>query len=161
MVIPALLLARWWALGGWRRRLCVEETGGCGGEQCDRAEGERGGSWGREDSDWRVRGRMDEEMGNEYTEISDRSKGGDMIEPTITVSLSRHICSPLSSPGCVSYHIFIRPRLLGYAGAPIVFIHALLRPFYCHRRPYPSHARKNTRTLHRRKRPNSNSANPS
>jgi hypothetical protein len=90
MVIPAHLLARWWALGSWGKRLCVEETGACGGEQCDRAEGERGGSWGREDDDWRVRGRMDEEMGNEYTEISDRSKGGDMIEPTMTVSLSPH-----------------------------------------------------------------------
>jgi hypothetical protein len=150
MVIPALLLARWWALGGWEKRLCVEEW----------AEGERGGGWRSEDSDWRVRGRMDEEMGNEYTEISDRSKGGVMIELTMTVLFSPHIAL-LSSPRCVSHHIFMRPRLLGYASAPIAFIHTLLCPLYCHHRLYPSHARKNTRTLYRRRRPNSNSANPS
>jgi hypothetical protein len=150
MVIPALLLARWWALGGWGKRLCVEEW----------AEGERGGGWWSEDSDWRVRGRMDEKMGNEYTEISDGSKGGVLIELTMTVSLSPHICSLLSSPGGVSHHIFMRPRLLGYASAPITFIHALLCPLYCHHRLYPSDARKNTRTSQRR-RPNSYSANPS
>jgi len=63
MVVPALLLARWWALGGWGKRLYVEGTGAYGGERCDWAEGGRGGGWGREFCDWRERGRMDEEMG--------------------------------------------------------------------------------------------------
>lgn len=71
MVVPALLLAGWWALGGWGKRLCVE-AGGCGGERCDWVR--RG--WGREDGDWRDRGRMDEEMGKYHPEISDRSNGG-------------------------------------------------------------------------------------
>lgn len=71
MVIPALPLARWWALGGWGKRLCVEETGACSGERC--GWGEDGG---RERDDWRVGGRMVEEMGNGYSEISDGSKGG-------------------------------------------------------------------------------------
>lgn len=53
MVVSAVLFARWWALGGWGKRICVEERGECGGE-------------GREDSDWRFRGRMDREMGNDY-----------------------------------------------------------------------------------------------
>ena len=125
MVIPAHLSARWWALGGWGKRLCVEGTGGCGGA--------RGGGWGREDSDWRVRGRMGEEVGNEYTEISDRSMGGGMIELTMsdritfTVAVlktdSAHPVSDLHwdntplcyvdcrLPGRVSHHIFIRPQV--------------------------------------------------
>ena len=57
MVIPALVLARWWAVGGsayglWRRAGAVES-----------AEGE--------DGDWFERGRMDEEMGKDHTEMSD------------------------------------------------------------------------------------------
>jgi hypothetical protein len=60
MVVPALLLAGWWALGGWGKRVCVEETGV---------------GRGREDGDWRDRGRMDGEMGKYYLEISDRSGG--------------------------------------------------------------------------------------
>jgi hypothetical protein len=82
MVIPALLLARWWALGGWGKRLWVEEW----------AEGERGWAWGSKDGDWRVRGRMDEKMGNEYTEISDGSKGGGMIEPTMSDCITFTAC---------------------------------------------------------------------
>lgn len=72
MVVPALVLAGWWALGGWGKRLCVEEGGGCGGERCDWVRRE----WGREDGDWRDRGRVDEEMGKYHPEISDGSKGG-------------------------------------------------------------------------------------
>lgn len=68
MVISALLLAGWWTLGGWGKCVCVEETEECGGIV--------GGGWGREDGDWRVRGRMDEEMGKGYPEISDGSKSG-------------------------------------------------------------------------------------
>ena len=66
MVIPAF---PWRALGGWGEWVCAEETGACGGGGSVWEEGGKG-------VDWRGRGRMDEEMGRDYPEISDGKKGG-------------------------------------------------------------------------------------